>query len=47
MKRYCDLQQARSSGIGLVLKGMEHSTMHSAFQNGARLATVGFHCVSL
>ncbi len=47
MKRYCDLLQARIRGVGLVLKGIEHSPMHSAFQNCARLATAGFHCVSL
>ncbi len=43
MKRYCDSLQARTSGVGLVLKGIEHS----AFQDCASLATAGFHCVSL
>ncbi len=27
MKRYCDLLQARISGVGLVLKDMEHSPL--------------------
>jgi hypothetical protein len=47
MKRYCDLLQAPIGGVGLVLKGIEHLQMHSAFQSRARLATVGFRCVSL
>jgi len=40
------LLQARIGGVGRVLKGIEHLPMHSAFQNGARLATADFRCVS-
>lgn len=47
MKRYCDLLQARRGGVGLVLPGIEHCPMHSAWQNRARLATTGFRGVSL
>jgi hypothetical protein len=47
MKLYYDLLQARIGGVGLVLKRIEHLLMHSAFQNCARLATLGFRCVSL
>ena len=47
MKIYCDLLQAHICGVGLVLKGIEHLPMHSAFQNRARLATVDFRYVPL
>jgi hypothetical protein len=47
MKRYCDLLEAPIGGVGLVLKGIEHLPMHSAFQNRARLATVDFRYVPL
>jgi hypothetical protein len=46
MKLYYDWLQARIVGVGLVLKGIEHLQMHSAFQNCARLATTGFRSVS-
>jgi hypothetical protein len=46
MKLYCDLLQARIGGVGLVLKGIEHLPMHSAFQNFAHLATASFRGVS-
>jgi hypothetical protein len=46
MKLYCDLLQARIGGVGLVLKGIEHLQMHSAFQNCTRLANASFRGVS-
>ncbi len=46
MKLYYDLLQTRIGGVGLVLKGIEHLPMRSAFQNGARLANEGFRNVS-
>jgi hypothetical protein len=47
MKLYFDVLQTHIGGVGLVLKGIEHLLMHSAFQNCARLANAGFRCVSL
>jgi hypothetical protein len=41
MKLYCDLLQTRIGGVGLVLKGIEHLQMHSAFQNCARVDAFG------
>ena len=41
MKLYCDLLQARIGGVGLVLKGIEHLQMHSAFQNCTRVDAFG------
>jgi hypothetical protein len=46
MKLYYDLLQTRIGGVGLILKGIEHLPMHSAFQNCARLANAGFRSVS-
>jgi hypothetical protein len=34
---YCNRPKARICCVGLVLKGIEHLQMHSAFQNSARL----------
>ena len=47
MKLYCDWLQARIGGVGLVLKAVEYTPIHSVFQNCARLATASFRCVSL
>ena len=46
MKLYGDFLKAHIGGVGLVLKGIEHLVMHSAFQDYARLDTAGFHSVS-
>ena len=40
------LLQTRIGGVGLVLKGIEHLQMHSAFQNCTRLANASFRGVS-
>jgi hypothetical protein len=47
MKLYSDLLQAHIGCVGLVLKAVEYSPIHSVFQNSARLATAGFRGVSL